>query len=59
MRHGGSPPMHKPTVEAHAHRFGPRIRAPRLELGWTLERLAEAVELHPTYVGQAGGASNV
>lgn len=32
--------------------FGERVRARRTELGWTQEALAEAAQLHWTYVGQ-------
>lgn len=32
--------------------FGERVRARRQELGWSQERLAEAVGLHWTFVGQ-------
>lgn len=32
--------------------FGQRVRACRTELEWTQEQLAEAAELHWTYVGQ-------
>jgi transcriptional regulator with XRE-family HTH domain len=31
--------------------FGARVRAQRQARGWTLEQLAERVELHWTYIG--------
>lgn len=34
-----------------AAEFGARVRGRRQELGWSLERLAEASGLHWTYVG--------
>lgn len=34
-----------------AQAFGVRVRERRRGLGWSLERLAEASELHWTYVG--------
>ncbi len=40
-------PLSATTIE-----FGARVRARRLELGWSQEGLAEACGLHWTYVGQ-------
>lgn len=37
--------------QAFAVEFGSRLRARRLELGWSQERLADVVGLHWTYVG--------
>lgn len=36
--------------DASSAQFGANVRARRLELGWTQERLADAVGLHFTYI---------
>jgi len=33
--------------------FGQRVRAARLDKGWTQEKLADITGMHPTYIGDA------
>jgi transcriptional regulator with XRE-family HTH domain len=42
-----------PRIGRAAKQFGSRVREIRQEKGWSIERLAEASDLHWTYVGSA------
>jgi transcriptional regulator with XRE-family HTH domain len=44
------PPAVKPAWRVQ---FGQRVRASRLALDWTQERLADETGMHPTYIGDA------
>jgi transcriptional regulator with XRE-family HTH domain len=49
-----------PSIPQHRRALGVNIRAERKRIGWSQERLAEAADLHPVYVGSVErGEENV
>ncbi|MBF6210704.1 helix-turn-helix transcriptional regulator [Nocardia puris] len=45
-------PNRKPAANATLRAYGKRVRAARVQLGWSQERAAHEIGVHWTYLGQ-------